>query len=54
MTSTGHAGGLPSRQADLVGTGTCRHVVAMSFDYHYIDRLAYPFYGIMLVLLDIW
>jgi rod shape determining protein RodA len=25
--------------------------MAMSFDYHYIDRLAYPFYAIMLVLL---
>ena len=25
--------------------------VAISFDYHYIDRLAYPFYGMMLVLL---
>jgi rod shape determining protein RodA len=24
---------------------------AMSFDYHYIDRLAYPFYGTMLFLL---
>ena len=23
----------------------------MSFDYHYIDRLAYPFYGVMLLLL---
>jgi rod shape determining protein RodA len=25
--------------------------VALSFDYHYIDRLAYPFYGAMLLLL---
>jgi len=25
--------------------------VAISFDYHYIDRLDYPFYGLMLLLL---
>jgi rod shape determining protein RodA len=24
---------------------------AMAFDYHYVDRLAYPFFGVMLVLL---
>ena len=47
----GHAGALPMRQATWLGLGLIAMVGAMSFDYHYIDRLAYPFYGAMLVLL---
>lgn len=47
----GHAGGLPARQLTWFGLGLVAMLVAISFDYHYIDRLAYPFFGIMLVLL---
>jgi rod shape determining protein RodA len=47
----GHAGALPMRQATWLGLGLIAMLGAMSFDYHYIDRLAYPFYGAMLVLL---
>ena len=47
----GHAGALPMRQATWLGLGLIAMFGAMSFDYHYIDRLAYPFYGAMLVLL---
>jgi len=48
---TGHAGALPMRQFKWLGLGLIAMFVAISFDYHYIDRLAYPFYGLMLVLL---
>ena len=48
----GHAGALPMRQATWLGLGLIAMLGAMSFDYHYIDRLAYPFYGAMLVLVD--
>jgi len=48
---TGHAGALPMRQFTWLGLGLIAMFVAISFDYHYIDRLAYPFYGLMLVLL---
>ncbi|MGH7811073.1 MAG: FtsW/RodA/SpoVE family cell cycle protein, partial [Candidatus Binatia bacterium] len=47
----GHAGTLPMRQATWLGLGLIAMFVALSFDYHYIDRLAYPFYGAMLLLL---
>jgi rod shape determining protein RodA len=47
----GHAGALPMRQVTWLGMGLIAMLVAMSFDYHYIDRLAYPFYGAMLFLL---
>jgi len=47
----GHAGALPMRQVTWLGLGLIAMFGAMSFDYHYIDRLAYPFYGAMLVLL---
>ena len=47
----GHTGALPMRQATWLGLGLIAMLGAMSFDYHYIDRLAYPFYGAMLVLL---
>jgi rod shape determining protein RodA len=49
--AAGHAGGLPGRQLTWFGLGLIAMFVAMSFDYHYIDRLAYPFYGAMLLLL---
>lgn len=49
--NTGHAGALPARQITWFGLGLIAMFVAISFDYHYIDRLAYPFYGMMLVLL---
>jgi rod shape determining protein RodA len=39
------------RQATWLGLGLIAMFVALSFDYHYIDRLAYPFYGAMLLLL---
>jgi rod shape determining protein RodA len=46
-----HAGPLPLRQVTWFGLGLIAMFTALSFDYHYIDRLAYPFYGLMLVLL---
>lgn len=46
-----HAGGLPSRQLLWFGLGTLAMLIAVTFDYHYLDRLAYPFYGVMLCLL---
>ena len=39
------------RQFTWLGLGLIAMFVAISFDYHYIDRLAYPFYGVMLLLL---
>lgn len=48
---SGHAGSLPMRQVTWFGLGLVAMFVALSFDYHYIDRLAYPFLGVMLVLL---
>ena len=49
--ATGHAGALPARQLTWFGLGLIAMFVAMSFDYHYIERVAYPFYGAMLLLL---
>ena len=46
-----HAGGLPSRQLLWLGLGIIAMLTAVAFDYHYLDRLAYPFYGAMLLLL---
>jgi rod shape determining protein RodA len=46
-----HAGPLPLRQVTWFGFGLIAMFAALSFDYHYIDRLAYPFFGVMLVLL---
>ncbi len=46
-----HAGGLPARQVMWLGLGLVAMFAAVAFDYHYIDRLAYPFYGMMLLLL---
>ena len=45
----GHAGVLPMRQATWLGLGLIAMFTAWSFDYHYIDRLVYPFYGAMLM-----
>ena len=49
--NAGHAGALPSRQALWLGLGLIAMIGALSFDYHYIDRIAYPFYAVILVLL---
>lgn len=49
--AAGHAGTLPVRQVTWFGLGLIAMFVALSFDYHYIDRLAYPFYGAMVLLL---
>ncbi|HET8563879.1 MAG TPA: rod shape-determining protein RodA, partial [Candidatus Binatia bacterium] len=46
-----HAGALPSRQLYWFAIGTLIMLVAFAVDYHYIDRLAYPFYIVMLCLL---
>lgn len=46
-----HAGALPSRQVLWLGLGLAAMFTAVSFDYHYVDRLAYPFYALMLLLL---
>lgn len=48
-----HAGPLPMRQVTWLGLGLIAMITALSFDYHYIDRLAYPFYGAMLLLLTL-
>ena len=37
-----HAGALPSRQLIWLGLGIIAMMTAVAFDYHYIDRLAYP------------
>jgi len=47
----GHAGILPMRQATWLGLGLIAMFAALSFDYHHIDRMVYPFYGVMLLLL---
>ena len=47
----GHAGVLPLRQSIWLGLGLIAMFTALSFDYHHIDRLVYPFYGAMLILL---
>lgn len=46
-----HAGALPSRQFLWLGLGTMMMFTAVAVDYRYMDRLAYPFYGVMLGLL---
>ena len=46
-----HAGGLPTRQLTWFGLGLVAMFAAIAVDYRYIDRLAYPFYGAMLLLL---
>jgi len=46
-----HAGALPSRQFMWLGLGLVAMFTAIAFDYHYIDRLAYPFYGLMFAFL---
>jgi rod shape determining protein RodA len=46
-----HAGALPSRQLFWFGIGMSAMLAALAFDYHYSDKLAYPFYGAILLLL---
>ena len=46
-----HAGALPSRQLMWLGLGLIAMLTAIAFDYHYIDRVAYPLYGAILALL---
>ena len=46
-----HAGALPSRQLIWLGLGLIAMFTAIAFDYHHIDRIAYPFYGMILLLL---
>lgn len=45
------ASGLVWKQLYWLGFGIVAMLGAMSLDYHYIDRLAYPFYGLVLALL---
>ena len=46
-----HAGGLATRQVMWLGLGLIAMFTAIAFDYHYIDRLSYPFLTVMLLLL---
>ena len=48
-----HAGPLPSRQLIWLGLGLVAMLTAVAFDYHHIDRIAYPFYAVILFLLVI-
>jgi rod shape determining protein RodA len=45
------AGALPARQLIWLGLGVVVMFAAMALDYHYADRLAYPFYAVVLILL---
>src|SRR5262249_11565573 len=49
--SQGRAGALPAPQVSWLGLGLIAMLTAISFDYHLIDRIAYPFYGAILFLL---
>src|SRR3970282_2168159 len=44
-------GALPGRQLMWLGLGLIALFAALAFDYHYFDRIAYPFYGAMFLLL---
>lgn len=46
-----HAGALPSRQLLWFAIGSVAMLTAFAIDYHYLDRLAYPFFAFMLCLL---
>ena len=46
-----HAGALPARQMIWLGLGLVVMFAALTLDYHYVDRVAYSFYGAMLLLL---
>jgi rod shape determining protein RodA len=46
-----HAGALPARQMIWLGLGLVVMFAALAVDYHYVDRVAYPFYGAILLLL---
>ena len=46
-----HAGALPARQLIWLGLSLIVMFGAFALDYHYVDRLAYPFYVAMLLML---
>ena len=46
-----HAGALPTRQLIWFGLGLVAMFTALSFDYRYIERLAYPVYAVIFLLL---
>jgi rod shape determining protein RodA len=46
-----HAGALPARQILWLGLGIVVMLGALALDYHYVDRLAYPFYAMVLMML---
>ena len=47
----GQAGGLAAKQFYWLVIGLAAMLAALSIDYHHLDRLAYPFYGLVLFLL---
>ena len=47
----GQAGGLAAKQFYWLVVGLAAMLAALSIDYHHLDRLAYPFYGLVLFLL---
>ena len=47
----GQAGGLAAKQLYWLVVGLAAMLAALSIDYHHLDRLAYPFYGLVLFLL---
>ncbi len=49
----GRASGLASKQLYWFAIGMIGLLGALTVDYHYIDRLAYPFYAVILVLLSL-
>ncbi|HWO41102.1 MAG TPA: rod shape-determining protein RodA [Candidatus Eisenbacteria bacterium] len=46
-----HAGPLPFRQLFWFAIGTAVMITAVAFDYRHVEKLAYPFYAVMLLLL---
>jgi rod shape determining protein RodA len=51
--TTHEAGMLPARQLMWLGLGVVVMFAAIAFDYHYVDRMAYPFYAVTLLLLAV-
>ena len=47
----GQAGGLAAKQFYWLVVGLAAMLAALSIDYHHLERLAYPFYGLVLFLL---
>ncbi|MFQ5682489.1 MAG: rod shape-determining protein RodA [Candidatus Binatia bacterium] len=52
-TTEGHAGGLALKQLYWLIIGIVAMLVALTVDYHQLDHIAYPFYGIVLTLLSL-